>query len=83
MNKINNNEKKLANFFVKKEGKGILTHLKKGDLFSLGILDSLDIMNLVLFIEKEFNIKLDITKKKDFNILRNFNLLLNYINKYD
>ena len=79
--KFNDKEMKLANFFIKKEGKGILKLLKKGDLFSLGILDSLDLMNLVMFVEKEFNKKLDITNKKDFNIIRNFNLLYNFINK--
>ena len=38
----------------------------KDDLFRKGILDSFDILNIIVDIEKEFHIKLDLSKEKKF-----------------
>lgn len=36
------------------------------DLFSKGIVDSFDILNIIVDIEKKFKIKIDLTKEKKF-----------------
>ncbi len=67
---MNQNKKKiLENWFVNREGKKILKTLKEVNLVDSGLLDSLDILTLALFLEKKFNCKIDISKPK---ILKNF-----------
>lgn len=36
------------------------------DLFQKGFVDSFDILNIIVDLEKEFKIKLDLTKEKKF-----------------
>ena len=62
-------EKILEKWFVDQEGKVILKTLRSKNLIKDGILDSLNILTLTLFIEKKFNYKIDISKPK---ILKNF-----------
>lgn len=49
------------------------------DIFSLGLVDSLFAMQLVMFIEKEFNIKLD-NADLDLENFRSINAITNLIN---
>lgn len=59
----------LENFFIKKEGKQILKNLKKDNLIKRGYLDSMDVVNLALLIQKTYKIKIDLSKE---NILESF-----------
>tara|TARA_X000000368_G_C22959750_1_gene680431 strand:- start:487 stop:738 length:252 start_codon:yes stop_codon:yes gene_type:complete len=81
MTKSKNYEKILENFFVKKEGQNIKKSLKKINLLKSGILDSMDILNLALFISKKFNIKVDISNEKNLKAFEKFDHILKLIKK--
>ena len=81
MTKSTNYEKILENFFVKKEGQNIKKSLKKINLLKSGILDSMDILNLALFISKKFNIKVDISNEKNLKAFEKFDHILKLIKK--
>lgn len=48
----------LAKFFVEREGEGVLVEIRNIDLIEAGIIDSLDLVSLAVFIEQEFGKKL-------------------------
>jgi len=77
------NEKKLAQFFVEREGEGILNELRDIDFFETGILDSLDMVTLAVFIEKTFGKKLDLSDDGTFESARRFDSLMNLIMRRD
>ena len=81
MTKSTNYEKILENFFVKKEGQNIKKSLKKINLLKSGVLDSMDILNLALFISKKFNIKVDISNEKNLKDFEKFDHILKLIKK--
>ncbi len=81
MTKSTNYEKILENFFVKKEGQNIKKSLKKINLLKSGVLDSMDILNLALFISKKFNIKVDISNEKNLKAFEKFDHILKLIKK--
>jgi acyl carrier protein len=54
-------ELKLARFFVKREGEGVLDVIKDIDFTEQGLLDSLDMVTLAVFVQQEFGRKLDLT----------------------
>lgn len=72
-------EKKLARFFVEREGEGVLEDLRKIDFFDAGILDSLDMVTLAVFIEKTFARKLDLSDSHAFMAARRFDTLMDLI----
>jgi acyl carrier protein len=73
--KFTEGEMKLANFFVEREGDGILDVIREIDLFEEGIIDSLDMVTLAVYIEKEFNNKIDLTNPDVFDSIRHFDSL--------
>ena len=81
MKKSTNYKKILENFFIKKEGQSIKKNLKKINLIKSGILDSMDILNLALFISKKFNIKVDISNEKNLKAFEKFDHILKLIKK--
>ena len=81
MKKSTNYKKILENFFIKKEGQSIKKSLKKINLIKSGILDSMDILNLALFISKKFNIKVDISNEKNLKAFEKFDHILKFIKK--
>ena len=81
MKKSTNYKKILENFFIKKEGQSIKKSLKKINLIKSGILDSMDILNLALFISKKFNIKVDISNEKNLKAFEKFDHILKLIKK--
>jgi len=66
-------EQTIANFFVQREGKGILEEIRKLDFFDDGILDSIDVVFLATYIEEEFGKKIDIIDDSVLQSLRHFN----------
>jgi len=74
-------EMKLAQFFIEREGEGVLDSLKEMDLFESGIIDSLDLVTMASFIEREFGKRLDLTDTETFNASRHFNSLMELIRK--
>ena len=70
---------KIYSFFCEREGEEILKTIEKIDLIDEGILDSLDFITLAAFIEKEFQVKLNMTNEETFNSMRKIESLLNLI----
>lgn len=58
---FNDAEKKLSRFFVEREGEGVLEEIRDIDFLEAGIIDSLDLVSLAVFIEQQFNKKIDLT----------------------
>jgi acyl carrier protein len=68
-------ERKLAKFFVEREGEGVLDTLKAANLVSEGYLDSLDMVVLAVFIEEQFGKKIDLVSEGTFHAMQDFNRL--------
>ena len=62
-------DKIITEFFIEREGEGIVDQLKTLNLTEEGIIDSLDIVFLATYLEEKFGKKIDIT---DDNILNAF-----------
>lgn len=69
-------ELRLARFFTEREGDGVLAELRDIDFVEQGYLDSLDMVSLAVFVEKEFGRKLDLTQPDIFEKMRNFKSLM-------
>ena len=74
-------ELRLAQFFIDREGDGILDTLKDCNLVSEGFLDSLDMVVLAVFIEKEFNVKLDLTSSETYLNIQSFDKIFAMIDQ--
>lgn len=74
-------EMRLAQFFIEREGEGVLAELRGVDFIEQGYLDSLDLVTLAVFVEKEFDKKLDLTEPDIFERTRNFDSLMALITK--
>lgn len=72
---MTNNEQILAKFFVDREGEGILSRIHEIDFLAEGILDSLDMVSLAVYIEKALGVKLDLTKPETLAAMRKFDSL--------
>jgi len=74
-------EMKLARFFIEREGEGVLAGLKEVDFINVGYLDSLDLVSLAVFIEKEFGPKIDLSDPAIFEKTRTFDSLMRLTKK--
>ena len=54
---FSDDELRLAKFFIEREGEGILTELRDLEFYAAGILDSLDMVSLAVFVERQFGKK--------------------------
>ena len=72
-------ELKLAQFFVEREGEGVLESLKSCNPVSEGFLDSLDMVVLAVFIEKEFGVKIDIASEEIYSKIQSFDEIFKMI----
>ena len=77
--KFTENETKLAQFFIEREGDGILEVIKDIDFFNEGIIDSLDFVSLAVYVEDNFGKKLDLTNQDVFNAMKRFQSLIELI----
>ena len=69
----------LENFFIKKEGKQILKNLKKDNLIKQGYLDSMDVVNLALLIQKTYKIKINLSKESILKSFEKFDSIIKLI----
>jgi len=76
---LNENEIKLAQFFIEREGEGILQVIKDIDFFDEGYIDSLDLVSLAVFVENNFGKKLDLTNQDVFQAMKRFQSLIELI----
>ena len=72
-------EQLVADYFIQKEGETILQSIKEIDFIDSGIIDSLDLINLAVYIEETFNIKLNLVDESTFNSIRRFDSLVQLI----
>ena len=79
MKKKIEHEKIIEKFFIQKEGQSIKKKLKKINLVKSGLLDSMDILNLAVFISNKFNIKIDISNEKNLKAFEKFENILNLV----
>jgi acyl carrier protein len=68
-------ELKLAQFFIEREGEGVLEIIKSIDFMEQGLLDSLDMVTLAVFVQKEFGRKLDLTDPRIMRSMSRFDSL--------
>jgi len=82
MKPINNAKYKfLLDFFIQREGDQIVAELEDLDLIESGIIDSLDILELVILIEKNVGAKIDLSSDQAFSAMRRFNSIIDLIEK--
>lgn len=77
--KFTDAEQKLAQFFVEREGDGILEEIREIDFIETGIIDSLDLVSLAVFIEQNFGKKIDLASPETFSAARRFDSLMKLI----
>ena len=68
---LEKNKKLLDKFLIKKIGKTKFSKIKKNEnLLKIGIIDSMDLVDINAFIEKKFNVKVPFLEiyGKNFNI---------------
>lgn len=78
MNKI---EDKIAQFFIEREGEGIMETISEIDFQKSGILDSLDMITLAYYIETEFDVKLDLSDNEVYKDMLRYDTLISLIEK--
>jgi len=76
---LSKTEKIVSQFFIEREGEGILKDIKKIDFIDEGILDSLDIVSLAAYLQKKFNKKIDVTNYETMQAFHNFNDIVKLI----
>lgn len=69
-------ERQLAQFFVEREGEGILEEIREIDFMESGIIDSLDLVSLAVYIERTFKRKIDLADPETFKAARRFDSLM-------
>lgn len=69
-------EKVIERFFVEREGEGISEIIRDIDFIEEGILDSLDLVSLSVFIESNLRKKIDVTDDQTFQSMRRFDSLV-------
>lgn len=79
MKKKIEHEKIIEKFFLKKEGQSIKKKLKKINLVKSGLLDSMDILNLAVFLSNKFNLKIDISNEKNLKAFEKFENIVNLV----
>ena len=72
---LNEQEQCLAQFFVQREGEGVLEIITTVDFFQHGLLDSLDMVSLAVFIERKFQRKIDLTNPSTITAMARFDTL--------
>lgn len=82
MKPIDNTKYKfLLDFFIQREGDQIVAELEDLDLIESGIIDSLDILELVILIEKNVGVKIDLSNDQVFSSMRWFNSIIDLLEK--
>ena len=72
-------EKYIVNYFIEKEGKGIIKILFKINLFEEGIIDSLDLVTISIEIENKFNVKINPNSSETLKNFTHVKKIIKYI----
>jgi acyl carrier protein len=71
----------IESFFVLREGGGVVADLYQVDLFESGLIDSLDVVELIVYIEKCCGVRLNLSEKETFDSFKSANLLIDLIER--
>lgn len=71
----------VESFFIQREGEGVLADLYRVDLFAFGLIDSLDVVELIVYIEKCCGVRLNLSEKETFDSFKSANLLIDLIER--
>ncbi|MGB3740153.1 MAG: acyl carrier protein [Pontixanthobacter sp.] len=71
-----NIEREIAQFFIEREGEGVMDSIREMDLIDAGILDSLDLVSLATMIDTRFGVKLDVGDPATFASMRRYDDLV-------
>jgi len=71
----------LLDFFVKREGEQILEKIFEIDLVEAGLIDSLDILEIILIIEENLGVKLDLGEELIFEKMRRLSTIIELLEK--
>lgn len=69
----------IESFFVQREGEDVLADLYKVDLFESGLIDSLDMVELIVFIEQSCGVRLNLSDTETFNSFNSAQRLVDLI----
>ena len=72
-------EQAVREFFVQREGEGVMDQVRDIDLVDAGILDSLDFVDLSSFIEQKTGRKLDLSDPATFEAMRRYDTLVDLV----
>ena len=72
-------EMKVARFFIEREGEGVLEVIRDIDFFEAGLVDSLDLVSLAVYIEKQFGRKIDLADPATLTASRRFDSLVRLV----
>ncbi|MBH9538446.1 hypothetical protein [Novosphingopyxis sp. YJ-S2-01] len=73
-------EMALDDFFVEREGEGAMDEIRQVDLIDAGILDSLDLVTMSVFLENRLGQKVDLGDPATFEAFRRYQTLLDLLN---
>lgn len=76
-----NNKEVVELFFIQREGEGVLADLYDIDLFESGLIDSLDMIELIVHIEKHCKVLLKLSDSETFNSFNSASRLIDLINR--
>jgi acyl carrier protein len=76
-----NNKDIVELFFIQREGEGVLNDLYNIDLFESGLIDSLDVVELIVHIEKYSRVRLKLSDSETFDSFSSARRLIELINR--
>jgi acyl carrier protein len=71
----------LLDYFIGREGEQILDVLSEVDLVDSGIIDSLDILEIAILIERNLGIKLNLSEDQTFSAMKRFDSIIYLLEK--
>lgn len=71
----------IESFFVQREGEGVLADLYQVDLFESGLIDSLDMVELIVFIDQSCGIRLNLSDAETFDSFNSAQRLVDLIER--
>ena len=74
-------ETSIDTFFVEREGEGVRKVLRSLDLFQSGLLDSLDLVTLAAWIERDTGRVLDVTSAEALQAMRTFDGMVAWVRR--
>lgn len=78
---INPKYRFLLNYFIEREGEQILEKIFEIDLVEAGLIDSLDILEIILIIEENLGVKLDLGEELIFEKMRRLSTIIELLDK--